>query len=72
MLATFNGLTYVTPAIVGLAFRKIYRHRIKITSAAAERSMQYGSDLSSVEAVLAGIKADTIIESVLNEVEVPV
>ena len=62
----------MTPALVALAFRKVYRHRIIITSAKDERSMQYGSDISAVTSYLKGLTPEKIIEMVLEEVEVPV
>lgn len=62
----------MTPAIVGLAFRKIYRHRIQITSPERERSMQYGSDLNAVAALLEDVTPEKVLENVLEAVEVPV
>jgi len=70
-LAPLHGLTFVTPALISLAARKIYRHRITIASATEDRSLQYGSDLSAVSALLDGIKPETVIEEVLQRVEVP-
>ena len=70
-LAPLNGLDFVTPSLVSLAARKIYPHRIAITSAANERSMQYGSDITAISNVLEGITPEHIIDSVLEEVDVP-
>lgn len=70
-LAPLHGLSYITPALVGLAARKIYPHRIKITSPENERSMQWGSSLDAVKAVLEGVGPDDVVEEVLQSVEVP-
>ena len=72
ILTTLNGQSFTTPAIVGLAFRKIYRHRIQITTPEFERSVQYGSNPSTTKAMLEGVTADQVLEAVLQEVEVPV
>ncbi len=72
ILSNIHGYAFATPAIIGLAFRKIYRHRIKITTADFERSMQYGSDLKAVSAMLKGVTPDGVLENVLAAVEVPV
>lgn len=56
---------------MGLAARKIYPHRIKITSPENERSMQWGSSLDAVKAVLEGVGPDDVVEEVLQSVEVP-
>ncbi|MCJ1474770.1 hypothetical protein MMC13_003430 [Lambiella insularis] len=61
-LAPLHGLDFVTPSLVQLAARKIYRHRIDIVAAEDERSMQYGSDLAAVTALLEGLTAEDIIE----------
>lgn len=45
---------------------------MKITTAEFERSMQYGSDLGAISAMLKGVTADEILEDVLAAVEVPV
>ena len=70
-LAPLHALTYATPSLISLAARKIYPHRITITSPENERSMQYGSDLEAVKAVLEGVRAEDVIEDVLGEVEGP-
>ncbi|KAL9116944.1 MAG: hypothetical protein Q9187_006523 [Circinaria calcarea] len=70
-LAPLHNLEYVTPSLVALAARKIYRHRITIVAPEHERSMQYGSDLTAVAALLEGVTAEQVIEEVLAMVEVP-
>ena len=70
-LAPLHGLSYVTPSLVALAARKIYPHRIAITSPENERSMQWGSSLDAVKAVLEGVTVEDVIEEVLQSVEVP-
>jgi hypothetical protein len=70
-LAPLHGLSYITPSLVALASRKIYPHRIIITSPEDERSMQWGSSLEAVKAVLEGVTVEDVIEEVLQSVEVP-
>ena len=71
-LATIHGQTYVSPSLVALAVRKIYPHRITIVQPEAERSVQYGSDLKAVSAVLKGYHPSQVIEEVLTSVEIPI
>lgn len=71
VLAALHGLDYISPALVTLAARKIYPHRIVITAAENERSMQWGSSIDAVKAVLEGITVEDVIEEVLQSVEVP-
>lgn len=61
----------MTPSLVALAARKIYPHRIVITTPEDERSMQYGSDLTAVTALLEGITPEAIMDEVLASVEAP-
>ncbi|OAL46663.1 hypothetical protein IQ07DRAFT_137516 [Pyrenochaeta sp. DS3sAY3a] len=70
-LAPLHGLNYISPSIVALAARKVYRHRVVITSPEDERSMQWGSSVEAVKAVLDGVTVDDVIEEVLQSVEVP-
>lgn len=70
-LAPLHGLEFVTPSLVSLAIRKIYPHRIAITSAENERSMQYGSDLAAVSSILDGLRPEDVIDDVLQQVEAP-
>ena len=70
-LAPLHGLDYVSPALVALAARKIYPHRIVMTSPENERSMQWGSSLEAVKAVLEGVSVEDVIDEVLESVEVP-
>ncbi|KAL6721602.1 hypothetical protein ACLMJK_000706 [Lecanora helva] len=72
ILTVIHGQSFVTPAIIALAFRKIYHHRIRIVTPDFERSIQYGSHLNAVASYLEGVTVDTVIEDVLNELEVPV
>jgi len=71
VLAPLHGLGYISPSLVALAARKIYPHRIAITAPESERSMQWGSSLDAVKAVLEGVTVDDIVEEVLQSVEVP-
>ncbi|KAI9847665.1 MAG: hypothetical protein M1838_000811 [Thelocarpon superellum] len=70
-LAPLHALQFVTPSLVALAARKVYQHRIAITTVANERSMQWGSDADAVAAYLDGLTAEDIIEEVLGMVDVP-
>jgi len=71
VLAPLHGLGYISPSLVALAARKIYPHRIAITAPESERSMQWGSSLDAVKAVLEGVTVDDVVEEVLQSVEVP-
>lgn len=54
-----------------LAARKIYAHRIVITKPENERSMQWGSDIRAVAALLEGVTPDDVIDEVIGMVEAP-
>ncbi|KAI5461485.1 hypothetical protein BGZ63DRAFT_385953 [Mariannaea sp. PMI_226] len=71
-LAPLHRLEYVTPALVGLAARKVYLHRIQLTPPEKERSMQWGSRVEAVEAVLEDIGPEDVIEDVLGMVTAPI
>ncbi|PHH63414.1 hypothetical protein CDD81_6015 [Ophiocordyceps australis] len=70
-LAPLHNLDYVTPGLVQLAARKVYLHRIRITTPQQERSMQWGSRLEAVKALLQGVGPEDVIDNVLDEVQVP-
>jgi MoxR-like ATPase len=70
-LAPLHGIDYLTPSIVALAARKVFRHRIIVTAPGHDRSLQYGSDLAAVSQVLADVNPDTILDGVL-ELEPPI
>jgi MoxR-like ATPase len=70
-LAPLHGFDYVTPSLVQLAARKVYLHRIQIVKPEMERSMQWGSELAAVEAVLEGVGPEEVVEDVLGMVAVP-
>ncbi len=70
-LAPLHRLDYVTPALVALAARKIYPHRVRIASPERERSMQWGSELAAMESVLDGVGPEDVIEDVLAMVAPP-
>lgn len=71
LLAMLHGLDFVTPSLVQLAARKIYRHRIAIVSPQNERSLQYGSELAAVEMLLKDVSPETVLDEVLDAIEVP-
>lgn len=70
-LAPLHGVNYLTPSIVALAAKKVYRHRIMIASADEDRSLQYGSHRDAVSRLLKDINTDAIIDNVIGEVEAP-
>ncbi|KAK8101694.1 hypothetical protein PG999_012068 [Apiospora kogelbergensis] len=67
-LAALHGLDYVTPALVVLAAKKIYLHRVRIVAPAKERSMQWGSDGAAVEQLLEGVGPEDVVEDVIGMV----
>lgn len=71
-LAPLHGLDYVTPGLVQLAARKVYLHRISMVEPARERSMQWGSELRAIEALLDGWGPEDVVEEVLGMVAAPV
>lgn len=70
-LAPLHRLEYVTPALVGLAARKVYLHRIRIAPPDKERSMQWGSKIEAVEALLEDVGPEDVLEDVLGMVTAP-
>ena len=70
-LAPLHGLDFVTPSLVALAARKIYPHRILVSSLEDERSMQYGSDLEAVKVLLEDVTPESIIGSAFEKVPCP-
>lgn len=64
-LAPLHGIDYLTPSIVALAARKVFRHRIVVASPDDDRSLQYGSDLKAVSRVLEAVTPDSILDGVL-------
>lgn len=71
-LAPLHGLDYVTPALVTLAARKVYLHRIKMVEPGRERSMQWGSELRAIERLLDGWGPEDVLDEVLGMVAAPV
>lgn len=71
ILAPLHAVSYVTPSLIALAFRKVYPHRVEIAHPEMERSIKWGSDLEAVREALRGITPEVVIEDVLSEVEVP-
>jgi hypothetical protein len=72
-LAPLHGLSYATPSLIALAARKIYLHRIHITTPERERSMQWGSDVDAIKELLDDVGPEEVIEDVLGSsgAEVP-
>ena len=70
-LAPLHGLDYIPPSVVALAVRKVYMHRIVLTTPERERSMQWGSSIEVIREQLEGLMVEDVIEDVLSNVEVP-
>lgn len=70
-LAPLHGIDFVTPALITLAVRKIYLHRIQVTTPEKERSMQWGSDVKAIREILADVGPEDIIGDVLHMVTTP-
>ncbi|KAE8356730.1 hypothetical protein BDV28DRAFT_163745 [Aspergillus coremiiformis] len=66
LLAALHGIDYLTPSIVALAAKKVFRHRIIVANPEDDRSLQYGSDLKAVAQILSYATPDTILDSVLT------
>lgn len=64
-MAPLHGIDYLTPSIVALAVRKVFRHRIIVASPDDDRSLQYGSSLKAVAQVLEDVTPDSILDGVL-------
>lgn len=62
----------MTPSLIALAAKKVYRHRIRIASPEKERSMQYGSDIEAIREMLEDLTPEVVIDAVLETVECPV
>ncbi|KAL4889636.1 hypothetical protein BDV59DRAFT_116291 [Aspergillus ambiguus] len=71
LLAALHGIDYLTPSIVALAAKKVFRHRIVVATPDDDRSLQYGSDPAAVAKALSYATPDTILDSVLT-LEMPV
>ncbi|KAJ5347563.1 hypothetical protein MYU51_003759 [Penicillium brevicompactum] len=65
LLAPLHGIDFLTPSIVALAARKVFRHRVTVTAPGEDRSLQYGSNLHDVAQVLADVTPDSILDGVL-------
>ncbi|KAJ5677762.1 uncharacterized protein N7477_003395 [Penicillium maclennaniae] len=64
-LAPLHGIDYLTPSIVALAARKVFRHRIIVANPEDDRSLQYGSGLRAVSSILIDVTPDSILDGVL-------
>ena len=71
-LAPLHGIDYVTPSLVALAARKVFLHRIEVVAdARRERSVQWGSEVGMVKAMLEGVGGEDVLDEVLGGVGVP-
>lgn len=70
-LAPLHDLTYCPPSLVALAARKVYPHRIVLSTPKTEKSVQWGSDPRAVQDMLEGITAEDAIDAILSTVEAP-
>ncbi|KZZ93093.1 hypothetical protein AAP_02559 [Ascosphaera apis ARSEF 7405] len=71
-LAPLQKVDYVFPALIEIAARQVYRHRIFIGSPRTDRSLLYGSSLRAVEMAFQNLTPEIIIDDVLEEVDAPV
>ncbi|KAJ6037143.1 hypothetical protein N7540_001422 [Penicillium herquei] len=71
LLAPLHGIDYLTPSIVALAARKVFRHRIVVASTEDDRSLQYGSNREAISHILADVTPESILDGVL-ELEPPI
>ncbi|KAJ5832461.1 hypothetical protein N7474_000772 [Penicillium riverlandense] len=65
LLAPLHDIDYLTPSIVALAARKVFRHRVVVATPYDDRSLQYGSDMMAVSQVLVDVTPDSILDGVL-------
>ncbi|EXJ84033.1 hypothetical protein A1O3_04700 [Capronia epimyces CBS 606.96] len=70
-LAPFHGIDYVTPALITLAAKKVYPHRIIMASPTRERSTQYGTNVTTARDLLRDLDPHTVLQHVLDTVECP-
>ncbi|KXL48166.1 hypothetical protein M433DRAFT_63337 [Acidomyces richmondensis BFW] len=70
-LAPLHRLDYIPPALVALATRKVYPHRLVLATPETERSLQWGSDPEAIRTMLDGLTIDDVIEDVLASVDTP-
>ena len=70
-MAALHRLDYVTPSLVAMAAKKIYLHRIRIVEPSKERSMQWGSELAAIEAMLEETGPEEVMDDVLSMVTPP-
>ncbi|KAK0288212.1 hypothetical protein LTR91_017108 [Friedmanniomyces endolithicus] len=70
-LAPLHGLDYVPPALVTLAVRKVYPHRLILATAQTERTLQWGSDPAAVNEMLRGVTVEDVLEDVIGSVDTP-
>lgn len=70
-LCPLHDVRYATPSIVKIAARKVYSHRITVTTPEAERSMAYGSDIEAVTKFLQLWTPDLVLDDVLDNVLIP-
>lgn len=70
-LAALHGLRYVTPDVVKLAARKVFRHRVVIARPEEERSVQWGTGVGDARVWLRGWDAERVVEDVLETVDCP-
>ena len=57
---------------MALAAHKVYLHRVRIVDdPARERSVQWGSDVAAVRALIAGVVPEDVVADVLAQVAAP-
>lgn len=69
--SVLHGIDYVPPALVDMAFRKTYLHRVVLADRNTARSLQWGSQPDAVEKDMAGITAEAALNAVIASVDTP-
>ena len=61
----------MTPSLVAMAARKVFLHRLIMTTPDNDRSLQWGSNREAVAKALKGATPENVMEEVLRTVECP-
>ncbi|RMZ90379.1 hypothetical protein DV736_g2419, partial [Chaetothyriales sp. CBS 134916] len=65
-LAPLHGIDFVTPALIGLAAKKVYMHRLVISSPGRDLGRQHDHNIAGKQQ-LVGREPEEVIESVLEK-----
>ncbi|KAF2156430.1 hypothetical protein K461DRAFT_95869 [Myriangium duriaei CBS 260.36] len=70
-MAVLHSLDFVTPAIVALAVRKVYYHRLKLADEHTERSLRWGGDPLAVQQEMQHVDVELAMDAVISTVQSP-